>query len=453
MGFDDQIITALGIQGSELTAIEFSAQNLSATLKITWPFHLSRCGVCADFLIERHSWLKRRVRAPAFFIYTNVTLEVRYARGLCRSCNKVRVAGLPFVHTEFESMTLGLAEKAGRMMEEMTCAATARLLELDEKTLWRLDQWRMEKMHGQMRLEYLIKDLDVRKMSADEVHFKTVYETKRNHPFSPHYQVKFVTNLVCTKEAKVIANAAGRDARSLANCLKELTKPQRLSVEFFSIDMNQGYFKAVEKLCPNAEIAVDRFHLVQILNERFDLVRREEFYKAKKSRNDFQETMLSSQRRFILCERNAVRSPEEDSLLGKLRMLNDNIHNAMLIVDYFHRVLDEKGVQAFRQKLCNWYQLIRKAKLKPLTSFALMVMRYRKNIEAYIKSNLTTAISEGLNNKIRVLKAMAYGYKNEKSFMLKILQRCGFLNSKFIDTRAWFWKLPEDLGMKPDLTK
>ena len=112
----------------------------------------------------------------------------------------------------------------------------------------------------------------------------------------------------------------------------------------------------------------------------------------------------------------------------------------MLIVDYFHKVLDEKGVTNFRQKLSNWYGLVRQARLKLLTSFALMVMRYRKNIEAYIKSNLTTAISEGLNNKIRVLKAMAYGYKNERSFMLKILQRCGFLNSKFIDTRTWFFE-------------
>ena len=287
-------------KGAEVGQPEFNDETLSATIKLTWPFHLSRCRVCGDFLIELHSWLSREVRWPSFFIYSHVSLKVRYARGLCRSCNRVRVARLPFAHPEFESMTLGLCEQAGRMMEEMTCAATARIMRLDEKTLWRLDQWRMEKTHKQMRLKDLIKDLDVRKLSADEVHFRTIHETKRDHPFSPRHAVKFVTNLVCTKEAKVIANAAGRDARSLANCLKELSRPQRLSVEFFSIDMNQGYFKAVTKLCPNAEIAIDRFHLVQILNDRFDLVRREEFYKAKKSRNDFQETMLSPQRRFIL---------------------------------------------------------------------------------------------------------------------------------------------------------
>ena len=112
----------------------------------------------------------------------------------------------------------------------------------------------------------------------------------------------------------------------------------------------------------------------------------------------------------------------------------------MLIVDEFHKVLEEKGVGPFRKRLARWYRLIRQARLKPLTTFALKVRKYRMNIEAYIRSNLTTAISEGLNNKIRVLKAMAYGYTNEKSFMNKILQRCGFLNAKWMDTKLLFFQ-------------
>lgn len=52
--------------------------------------------------------------------------------------------------------------------------------------------------------------------------------------------------------------------------------------------------------------------------------------------------------------------------------------------------------------------MVRDSKLKPLRKFAKQVRRYRLNIEAYIRSNLTTANSEGLNYKIRVLTAMAY---------------------------------------------
>lgn len=440
MDFHDVITRALGLQGAEIGEPEFNDENLSVRVPVTWPFHLSRCGNCGDFLLKSHSWLTRDVRAPSFFIYSHVTLKVRYARGLCRSCGKNRVARLPFVHPEFEAMTCGLAEHAGRMMEEYTCAGVARMLRLNEKTLWRLDQWRMERMHGQMRLEEIVETLDSTKLSADEVHFRTLSVDQRDHPFSPKWDIKYITNLVCTKEAKVIANAAGRDARSLAKCLKALSEPKRLAVEYFGLDMNAGFFKAVTKLCPNAEIAVDRFHLVQRLNEKFDRVRREEYFKARKSHDEFQQTMLSPQGRSLLVERKPNFSIEERNMLGKLKMLNDNIHNAMLIVDWFHKTLDETSVVGFKRKLCEWYGLVRQAKLKPLREFAMLVIKYRRNIENYIRSNLTTAISEGLNNKIRVLKAMAYGYTNERSFMLKILQRCGFLNSKFIDTRKWFFE-------------
>ncbi len=453
MGFEDAITKALGLQGAELSEIKFNDEKLTLELSVTWPFHLSRCCACGDFLLEIHSWENRYVRAPAFGLF-QTTLRLRYARGLCRYCNQVRTARVLFVHPEFTGLTCGLAEQAGRMMEETTCAAASRLYDLNEKTLWRLDQCRMQAMQKQIDLREITKDLDVRKLSADEVHFRTLHEAHRDHPFAPRYTTKFITNLVCTKEAKVIANASGRDAKALATCLKTLTKPQRLAVEFFALDMHQGYFSAVRKLCPNAEIAVDRFHLVQRLNEAFDDVRKHEFRMAKRGDNEFLKTMLGPRSRFILVERNVVLSHQERDMLGKLKMLNDNIHNAMLIVDYFHKLLDEKGIRNFRRLLAQWYGLVRATKLKPLLMFADQVRKYRKNIEAYIRENLTTAISEGINNKIRVLKAMAYGYTNEGSFMLKILQRCGFLNSNYIDTKSWFFYVPpESLGMKPDHVK
>jgi transposase len=441
MDFSQIIIEALGLQDLTINSIKLNSENLSAEITAQMVFEKARCGHCEDFLLEVHQWQDRDIRLPAWGNYSHVTLKLRYPRGLCRSCFKIRTARIPFLHPQFTSLSCGLAEQAGRMMEEYTCAGVARLLRLDEKTLWRLDQWRMKKMHEELDLTEHLSDMNLSKMSADEVHFRTIDEPRRDHPFAPRWSVQFITNLVCTKEAKVIANAAGRDAQALATCLKVLSKPQRLGVEFFAIDMNPGYFRAVSKLCPNTEIAVDRFHLVQQLNEYFDKVRKDELHKAKKNKKEFEEIMLSPSRRFMFLERNAVLSIEESNMLGKLKVLNTNISNAMIIVDYFHKVLEEKGVHGFRSKLATWYGMVRSSKLIPLRKFALLVRKYRMNIEAYIRSNLTTAISEGLNNKIRVLKAMAYGYTNERSFMLKILQRCGLLNSSYIDTRKWYWRV------------
>lgn len=432
------INSLLGLQDLNIINAKLSEDLISCHLYAELPWSKAQCARCQHPLLEFHQWSHRKVKAPPLGIFQDVVILLKYPRGLCPVCNRIQRASINGIHQIFKGHTCSFVEKAGRLMEETTCAATSRTLYVDPKTLWKMDQWRMREMKSRLDINDFTKDLDFSKMSADEVHFLTENETKREHPFAPRWTVKFITNLVCTKAAKVIANAAGRDAMALATCLKTLSKPQRLSVEFFALDMNPGYYSAVTKLCPNAEIASDRFHLVQDLNERFDNVRKDEFHKAKKQKKDFEEIMLSPSRRFMFLERNAVLSIEEQNMLGKLRILNTNISNAMIVVEYFHKVLEEKGIEGFRSRLAKWYKLVRESKLKPLLQFAAKVRKYRINIEAYIRSNLTTAISEGLNNKIRVLKAMAYNYTNEESFMLKILQRCGFLNSRHMDTRSLF---------------
>ena len=60
----------------------------------------------------------------------------------------------------------------------------------------------------------------------------------------------------------------------------------------------------------------------------------------------------------------------------------------------------------------------------------------------YIKSRLTTAAAEGLNNKIKTLRRMGYGYTSSASYCRKILQRCGYLNHLSINTDEFFYRWP-----------
>jgi transposase len=440
MNFTDLIIEAMGLQDILLESYSIDKSALKLDLFAKQKREKCKCITCGTKLLNVHDWRVRHIRAPSFGAFTEVWVHLKRLRAVCDICDgQLCMSPIKGLHPQFENMTLALTEKAGRLMEEITCEATARLLRLNPKTMWDLDQWRMRRMYKDLQLP---DNLDLSMMSADEIHFRTIENDLRENPFSERWVVKYVTNLVCTTASKIIANSDGRDAMALANCLKILPKEKRREIKFFALDMNPGFFRAVTKLCPSAEIAVDRFHLVQSLNETFNEVRKEEFKRAQRRKDSFQEGMLEPGRRFILMERNPTLSTEEANMLGKLRILNVNINAGMLIVDYFHKVLDQPTLAKFRKRLKQWYKIVREAKLKQFTKFALLVSKYRRNIEAYIKSDLTTAISEGINNKIKVLKRMAYGYTNPESFRLKILQRCGFLNSNFIDTSLWHWHIP-----------
>ena len=62
----------------------------------------------------------------------------------------------------------------------------------------------------------------------------------------------------------------------------------------------------------------------------------------------------------------------------------------------------------------------------------------RKEFWNYFKHRLTSGVSEGVNRAIKTLKWVAYGYKDMAYFALKIMQKCGYLNSRY--ALEWLYK-------------
>jgi len=403
--------------------------------------HVAReyfCRHCGEVLGKIHDWQDRQLQLPALGVYEKVSMTLYVPRAECRGCKRATQAYVEWIHPKFESVTCGFAEVAGRMMEETTCAATGRLLHANARKLWGMDQYRMHVMLERMRLP---DDIDISFLSADEVHFRTNWFGRHRGLFQARWEALFITNLVSYNDGKVLFNAPGRGSESLEQCLAVLSPGQKLAVEMIAVDMHDPFIKAADKNLPNAQVCVDRFHLAMQVNKSFDAVRRLEFKKAREQKDHFQEGMLSPSRKFILVERKKDLTKSEIKWLEKLRFFNTRIHSAMLLVESFHAMLDEKTVKRFRVKLKDWYLLVRESGLLPFKKLSRLIRRYRVSIEAYIKSRLTTAVSEGLNNKIKILKRVGCGYSNLRSFQNKILQRCGYLNHHFINTDDFYYRM------------
>ncbi len=439
MDYSRAIIEFLGIQDVIIEDIKRFKKDLRLEVKIRQKRSECFCPHCGLQFASVKEWSLREVKAPPIGVYQEVLLKFWQMRGYCEDCQCTAVARASWLHPKFESMTCGFAEVAGRLMEEITCEAVGRILKSDSKLMWNLDQYRMETMLQFLRLP---KDIDVSYLCADEVHFRSLKNKDRKGLFAKRYTPKFVTNLVSPSAGKVLFNAMGRDSAALTSALTVLSPGQKLAVEKFAVDMHDPFISAIKKQCPNANVVIDRFHLAQQINKAFDQVRRAEFKKARGRKDIFQQGMLEPHRRFVLVSRDADLSKSEMKLIDKLRLANKDIQCSMLMVEYFHKALDEKTVAGFRKVLARWYQLCRNTRYEPFMKFAKTLRKYRKNIEAYITSRLTTAVIEGLNNKIKVLRRMGYGYTNETSFMRKILQRCGYLNHLSINTDEFFFKWP-----------
>ena len=64
-----------------------------------------------------------------------------------------------------------------------------------------------------------------------------------------------------------------------------------------------------------------------------------------------------------------------------------------------------------------WWQL---QILKPLKDLSYFLLRNRQGILAYFDHFITNGKAEGLNNKIKTLKRMAYGYQDMEYFKLRL---------------------------------
>lgn len=426
MDFQKAIISALGLQDVEITDIKLFRTDLRAEIHCRQlRGKQSKCEKCGGALGNLKDWRTKKMSGPPFGVFQNVTIKFKYFRASCDVCSGDRRAHSTFTHPKHRSMTCGFAEVAGRLMEELTCRGVGRWFGKSPMQMLRLDQSRMKYM-----LQFLkIPDAGWSALSADEVHHRTVRLARKNF-FSKRWQAEFITNLVCPEEGKVLFNAVGRSQSALESCLAVLSPGQKLAVEWFACDVHEPFMAAAKKHLPNAKICVDRFHLAQLLNKAFDAVRKAEF---KKAEGMFEKSMLLPARRFVLVSRDK-KTPREVKMLAKLRKLNEPIHNAMLLVESFHSALECRTIKAFREALIGWYKLVREAGLSPLRKFAKTIRRYRVQIENYIQSRLTTAVSEGINNKIKALKRAGGGYKSATYFRNKILQRCGYLNHRSITT-------------------
>lgn len=437
MDLSKLLLNALGLQHEDvkIESYELDQQNLTACVKIRQIRENCRCPKCHEPLYGVKQWRKRELWGVPLGALQRVKIIFYQLQAACGRCLKLPLAEARFIHPRFKQMTTAFSEHVGRWMEETTIAAVERMTGCPGMSLWRLDQWRMKTMKKMFEIP---ADMPMKFASADEVHMRTVKPKDARFDKSK-WDKKFITNLVSCDLAKVVANASGRSSRSLASCLRQIPDHIRENIKFIAVDMHDGYINAATKLCPNAKVTVDRFHVAEALNRAFDELRKQEFDKAKLANDAFQTEMLRPSKRYVLVARKKELSKKDQSQFERLIQVNQNISNALILIDYFHSILDKHEVKDFRDGLKLWEELAIASKITHFEKFLGTVKKHQSRIEAYISSKLTTAISEGINNKIKVLKRVGYTYTNEESFKNKILQRCGFINSRNLNTNEWYW--------------
>ena len=320
----------------------------------------------------------------------------------------IHVEYLPWLHGRF---TRRFAEQVYRLTTITTNTEAGWFLGLDDEVVYRIDRAILQEKADDL----LVPTPAPKAMSVDEVAWK------KGH--------SYVTNVVDIDRRIVIWNHDKHGKSVLDAFYKSLTEKERAEIEVVACDGARGFLSSSRQYAENALIVLDHFHVKSYLSAALDDVRKQELAKAKRDKTQEELTgLLHCKQRFILFRNKPSRKKTE--VLKRLEQLNEPVYKAMLLKEQFATIYEYRKKKDAQPALRAWIGEALRSGLAPFRELALKLFRKRHYILNFFVRRITSAISEGINNKIKRLKRMAYGYRDVVYFLLKIHQHCGLLNPR-----------------------
>ena len=280
------------------------------------------------------------------------------------------------------------------LRKAMSISDVARFTGLHWETVKNIEKAWLEKRSRKIRLG------EVEYLGIDEVHLGRV--------------LGFITVVRDLDSGAVLFVGKGGEAlEPFGKRLKRRAKP----IKAVAIDMANSYRAWVAEVLPDADIVYDHFHVIKLMNERMNTLRRSTMNKLQ----DEQKKELKG-KRFLLLRNEENLSEEALADLKRLRFQFEALGTASLMKEYLRNIYKlADGWELARTAFLLWCEKAEVSGIQCLKQMAKTIRKRIKGLLGYWKhGKLTNASQEGFNNKIGWLTRQAYGYRDENSLHLKI---------------------------------
>ena len=254
--------------------------------------------------------------------------------------------------------------------------------------------------------EHLVHQL--RKRKFDKIRYLAVDEfaVRKGH----HY----MTIVLDLETGQILHAQEGKDAQALIPFLETL-KRKKVPLLAVAMDMSPAYLQAVRQVFPEVDIVHDPYHVVALVNKAIDETRRD----IARELND-QDKQVIKGSRFLLLR--GLESLNEYSLskLMDLMEVNEPLYAAYLLKEDLRTFLNQPNEQSGAVFLDTWITQASSFNLPHFSKLAETLTRHRAELLSYFRYRISTGPLEGLNNKIKVLKRQAYGFRDKLYFKLRL---------------------------------
>ena len=361
------------------------------------------CGTKSNRLHQNHRYVVKDLswgEKPVF-------LEINRRQFKCKKCGKPFSEKLDFVNNR-RTYTKRLANTIIKsvLSSDIQSVAKQGVVTTEE----------IERMLSDASQELSSKPSNLKKLGIDEI---ALIKGQGN----------YCAVLIDLDTSKLITIVLGRTQAEIEPVLKSWGSEVLKKIEEVSIDLWKGYKTLVKKLMPNVQVVADRFHVMVQVNQELNTQRKRELRQVI----DLKKTSKFSQKAAEYQEILEVINDSKYCLLKNEENLNEKQTIKLMEVKKvcpnlaeMHK-LKEKFRQIFENTKTNWLRALlrigiwQKRAQQYFPDTVKTITNWFDEIIAYFDNRTTSGIVEGINNKLKLIKRSAYGFRNFENYKNRCL--------------------------------
>jgi transposase len=377
---------ALGVQSPWfVVASDFALDKKRLDIKLDFKAGARfECPECKAAGCPVHDTVEKTWRHLDFFQH-QAFLTARTPRVDCAKCG-VHLVTVPWARPN-SGFTLLFEGFAMALAMHMPIAVAAGFLKITDKRLWRVVFHYVGAAVARMDLS------GVTRVAIDET------AAKRGHDY--------ITLVVDMDGRRVVFVADGRSAdtvRQFADHLED-RGGDASRIKQACIDMSPAFISGVTENLTEAEITFDRFHVMKLIGDAVNDVRRAEV----KARPELRGT------RYVWIKNEPNLTAKQSTVLDTLSSTNLKTARAWRMRLAFQDIYAQPTRGWGELFFDKWIGWARRSRLEPMKAVARTMEKHREGILAWFESRISNGLIEGINSVVQAAKTKAHGYRNSET--------------------------------------
>ena len=181
------------------------------------------------------------------------------------------------------------------------------------------------------------------------------------------------------------------------------------------------YRELSRDIFPSATYVVAKYHYASQVLWVFEAIRKEiqkDFYDERRKYFKCSKTLLIKHYRDL--------NKDQKHSLNVMLYTSEKLSNAYYLKENFYEVMASTDYDTAKERLTRWMIHAENSGLHHFISVAPIINNWISGILNSFTTPYTNGYTEGINNKIKVLKRNAYRYRNFERFRSRILHMCKY---------------------------